>query len=58
MKDKEDAAIVHHYIEKDRIYDFFIGLRPKFDQVGVQIFGKEELPSLNETIAIVRAKDS
>jgi len=45
-------------IEKDHIYDFLAGLPPEFDQVRVQIFGKEKLTLLNETIAIVWAEQS
>lgn len=44
------------FVEKDRIYDFLAGLNIEFDAVRVQILGKEDLPSLNETIATIRAK--
>lgn len=53
----EDAVILKNYIEKDRVYDFLVGLNVEYDQVRVQILGKE-LPSLNETISIVRAEES
>ena len=42
-----DAIILKNCIQKDRVYDFFVGLNAKFDQVRVQILSKE-LPTLNE----------
>ncbi|XP_020249452.1 uncharacterized protein LOC109826836 isoform X2 [Asparagus officinalis] len=57
MKCGEDAVLLKRLVEKDRIYDFLAGLNIEFDAVRVQILGKEDLPSLNETIAIVRAEE-
>ena len=54
----EDAAILKSFIEKDRVYDFLAGLNNEFDQVRVQILSKDELPSLNETISLIRAEES
>ncbi|KAG0461572.1 hypothetical protein HPP92_021869 [Vanilla planifolia] len=54
MKSPEDAAILKKFIEKDRVYDFLAGLNPEFDQVRIQILGKEETPPLEETISLVR----
>ena len=54
MKHPEDVAILKNFIEKDRVYDFLAGLNPEFDQVRVQILGKEETPSLEETISLIR----
>ncbi|KAG7991978.1 hypothetical protein I3843_02G104900, partial [Carya illinoinensis] len=53
-----DAAILKCFIEKDRVHDFLAGLNAEFDQVRVQILGKEEVPSLNETISLIRAVES
>ncbi|TXG51686.1 hypothetical protein EZV62_024210 [Acer yangbiense] len=58
MKCSEDAATLKQFIEKDRIYDFLAGLNVEFDQVRVRILGKEELPSLNGAISMVRAEES
>ena len=58
MKCPDDAAILKNFIEKDRVYDFLAGLNPEFDQVRVQIIGKEEMPSLEETISLIRAEES
>lgn len=46
MKCPEDATILKNFIEKDRVYDFLTGLNLEFDQVRVQILGREEMPSL------------
>ncbi|KAI0519313.1 hypothetical protein KFK09_006755 [Dendrobium nobile] len=46
------------FFEKDIVYDFLAGLNTEFDQIKVQIFGKDEIPSLNETIFLTRAKES
>ncbi|KAK2984412.1 hypothetical protein RJ640_009912 [Escallonia rubra] len=58
MKCSDDAAVLKNFIEKDRTYDFLAGLNIEFDQVRIQILGKEELPSLNETISIINAEES
>ena len=53
----EDAVLLKRFVEKGRIYEFLAGLNIEFDAVRVQILGKEDLPSLNETIAIVCAEE-
>ncbi|KAJ1395298.1 gag-polypeptide of LTR copia-type [Sesbania bispinosa] len=53
----EDSAILKEYIEQDRVYDFLVGLNPEYDQVRIQILGKEKVPGLNEVIAIVRSEE-
>ncbi|KAJ0083334.1 hypothetical protein Patl1_30044 [Pistacia atlantica] len=53
-----DATVLKNFIEKDRIYDFLDGLNVEFNQVRVQLLGKEDLPSLNETISIINAEES
>jgi hypothetical protein len=57
MKCPEDAAILKNFIERDRAYDFLAGLNPKFDQVRVQILGKDT-PSQEDTISLIWAKES
>ena len=54
----EDAAVLKDFIEQDRIYDFLVGLNPEFDQVRIQILGKQEIPCFNEVVAIVRSEKS
>lgn len=58
MKCPEDAAVLKNFIEKDRIYDLLAGLNPEFDQVRIQILGKRDTPSLEETISLIRAEES
>lgn len=57
MRCTDDAVILKRFIEKERIYDFLAGLNAEFDVVRVQILGKEDLPSLNETMAIIRTEE-
>ncbi|GAV59099.1 UBN2_3 domain-containing protein, partial [Cephalotus follicularis] len=58
MKCPKDAATLKIFIEKDWVYDFLASLNPKFDQVRIQILGKEEIPSLEETISLIWAEES
>ncbi|KAK3038196.1 hypothetical protein RJ639_030303 [Escallonia herrerae] len=58
MKCSDDAAVLKNFIEKDQTYDFLAGLNIEFDQVRIQILGKGESPSLNETISIINAEES
>ncbi|GAV70798.1 UBN2_3 domain-containing protein, partial [Cephalotus follicularis] len=58
MMSPEDAATLKIFIEKDRVYDFLAGLNPEFDQDRIQILEKEEIPSLEETISLIRAEES
>ncbi|XP_057417850.1 uncharacterized protein LOC130712041 isoform X2 [Lotus japonicus] len=41
-----DSAVLKEYIEQDRVYDFLVGLNSNFDQVRVQILGKEKVPGI------------
>lgn len=52
------TAALKKFIEKNRVFDFLAGLNAEFDQVRMQILGKEEFPSLNETIFMVRTEGS
>ncbi|GAV76355.1 UBN2_3 domain-containing protein, partial [Cephalotus follicularis] len=58
MKCPEDAAKLNFFIEKDSGCDFLAGLNPEYDQVRIQILRKEEIPSLEETIPLIRAEES
>ena len=58
MKCSDDAVTLKQVIEQDRVYDFFAGLNVEFDQVRIQISGKDMLPSLNAVISMVRAEES
>ncbi|RVX06582.1 Retrovirus-related Pol polyprotein from transposon TNT 1-94 [Vitis vinifera] len=54
----EDAAILKDFIEQDRVYDFLVGLNPEFDQVRIQILGKQEVLCFNEVVALIRGEES
>jgi len=56
MKCSEDAALHKRFVEKEQIYDFLAGLNSEFDAIRVQILGKEDLPSLNKVISLIRAE--
>lgn len=58
MKDPDDATALQRFIEKVRVYDFLAGLNSKFDQVRVQILGKDKVPSLEETISMIQDEES
>ena len=49
----EDAAVLKDFIEQDRVYDFLVGLNPKFYLVQIQILGKQEVPCFNEVVALI-----
>lgn len=57
IKCNDDASVLKRFVENDRIYDFLVGLNMKLDLVRVQILEKGELPSLNETIALIKAEE-
>ena len=57
MKCNEDAAMMLKFVERERIFDFFAGLNVEYDQVKVQVVGKEDLPPLNEVFSIIRAEE-
>ena len=58
LKCNEWAVIVKNFIEKDRVYDFLAGLNSEIDQIRVQILDKEEVPSFNEEISLIRVEES
>lgn len=45
-------------MEKEVEYQILAGLNVKYDQILVQILGKEEKPSLNKIISIVEEEES
>ena len=53
----QDASLLKRFVEKCRIYEFFASLNIEFDAMKVQILGKEDFPSLNETLAIVYVEE-
>ena len=57
MKYNDDATFLKRFMEKERFYTFLIKLNIEFDPIRVQVLGKEEILSLNETIAIIREEE-
>ena len=53
IKCPEDAVVLKDFIEQDRVYDFLVGLNPEFDQVRIQILGKQEVSCFNEVVALI-----
>jgi hypothetical protein len=49
----ENATVLKNFIEQDRVYDFLVGLNSKFDQVRIQILGKQEVLCFNEVVALI-----
>ncbi|KAL0406119.1 UNVERIFIED_CONTAM: hypothetical protein Slati_3925800 [Sesamum latifolium] len=58
MKCTDNVVMLKDFVEKDRIFEFIAGLNAEFDQIHIQILGRETLPSLSETFAIIRAEKS
>ena len=58
MKCAEDAEALKNFLKNNRDYDFLVGLNQEFDQIRVQILGKEEMPSLEEVISIIWSEES
>ena len=57
MKCSDDTVLLKRFMKKERIYTFLARLNVEFDLVRVQVLGKEEIPSLKETIAIIRGEE-
>jgi len=53
-----DATTLNQIIKRDRIVEFLTRLNDEFDQVRIQIFGREKVPSLNEVFAMVRSEEN
>lgn len=45
-----DAATLSQIFERDRVVEFLAGLNSEFDQIRVQILGREKLPALHEVL--------
>ena len=54
----KNDVVLKDFIERDRVYDFLIELNLKFDQVGIQILGKQEVSCFNEVVALIRGEES
>jgi hypothetical protein len=52
------AVKFQELVEKERIYDFLAGLNVEYDQIRVQVLGKEALPFLRQTYSYVPQEES
>ncbi|XP_073282737.1 uncharacterized protein, partial [Primulina huaijiensis] len=53
-----DATKFHTLVEKERVYDFLAGLNDVFDQIRVQVLGKDPFPSLRHAYNYVQQEES
>ena len=54
----DNAVVLKDFIQQDRVYDFLVRLNPKFDQVRIQILGKQEVSCFNEVVELIRGEES
>ncbi|KAJ1418852.1 Retrotransposon gag domain [Sesbania bispinosa] len=52
----EDSALLKEYIKQDSVYDFLVGLNPEFDQVRIQILGKQKSPAVENSAMVADHK--
>jgi len=57
-KCSEDSTILGEYIKQDRVYDFLVDLNQEYDQVRIQILGREKVPRLNEVMEIIWSEEN
>ena len=57
MKNSKAATISPKFIERNQMFEFLIGLNMQYNQIRIQLLGKESLTSLNEAFSIIRAKE-
>ncbi|KAL6311482.1 hypothetical protein AAG906_025583 [Vitis piasezkii] len=57
MMCSEDAALLKRFVEKERIFEFLASLNVEYDHKRSQVLGKDQLPSLNETISMIQAEE-
>ncbi|GAV72657.1 UBN2_3 domain-containing protein [Cephalotus follicularis] len=44
-------------IEKEKVYDFLAGLNPDYDQVRVQVLGRDPFPTLEEVYNLIQHEE-
>ncbi|RVW58058.1 hypothetical protein CK203_117317 [Vitis vinifera] len=57
MMCSEDAALLKRFVEKERIFEFLASLNVEYDHKRSQVLGRDQLPSLNETISMIQAEE-
>ncbi|KAJ7950679.1 Retrovirus-related Pol polyprotein from transposon TNT 1-94 [Quillaja saponaria] len=53
-----DAASYKKVVDKERVYDFLAGLNLEYDQIRVQVLGRDPFPNLRQTYAYVHQEES
>ena len=56
METATDIKKLKEIMEQERVFQFLVGLDPKFDQASVQLLGKEPFLSMDEAFALVEWK--
>ncbi|KAE8732866.1 homogentisate phytyltransferase 1 [Hibiscus syriacus] len=54
----KDRALFHKMVEKERVFEFLVGLNKELDEVRGRILGSEPLPSTREVFFEVRREES
>ena len=57
MKCGKDPATLYSIFERDRVVEFLAGFNNEYDQVRVQILGREKLSSPNEVFSVIRSEE-
>ena len=57
MMCREDAVLLKRFVEKERIFEFLASLNVEYDHKRSQVLGRDQLPSLNETISMIQAEE-
>lgn len=57
MESSKDAAVSKRFVEKDTAYKFMAKLNQEYDQLRIQILGKEDISSLNEVIFLISTEE-
>ncbi|KAJ7968090.1 Retrovirus-related Pol polyprotein from transposon TNT 1-94 [Quillaja saponaria] len=53
-----DAASYKKVVDKEKVYDFLAGLNLEYDQIRVQVLGRDPFPNLRQTYAYVQQEES
>ena len=56
METATDIKKLKEIMEQERVFQFLVGINPKFDQASVQLLGKEPFLSMDEAFALVEWK--
>lgn len=59
IRRSEDAMILKNLLKRIIFFIFyFVGPNAEFDQIRIEILGKEDVPSLNEVISLTQSEES